>query len=87
MKKSEEKALKFILKKGRGCLESFNFLHLSAECLKLIVQSDKLVCEEEYVFAMMILWAKQRWEKQNILTTDHNVRQSLGDLLYFIRFP
>lgn len=34
MKESEEKALKFILKKGRGfCLESFNFLHLSAECL------------------------------------------------------
>ncbi|CAC5384712.1 unnamed protein product [Mytilus coruscus] len=87
MKELEEEALNFILKKGRGCLESFDFLHLSAECLKLIVHSDKLVCEEENVFKKMILWAKQRCEDQSILTTDHNIRQSLGELLYLIRFP
>lgn len=35
----------------------------------------------------MIKWAKLRCEEQSIPTTDENIRKSLGDLLYLIRFP
>ncbi|XP_063413366.1 BTB/POZ domain-containing protein 6-like [Mytilus trossulus] len=80
-------ALNFIFKNPRECLDSDDFNHLSAECVKLIVESDKLNCEEEIVFKTMIKWAKLRCEKQSIPTTNENIRKALGNLLYLIRFP
>lgn len=81
------KAQNLIFKNGKKCLESIDFLHLSAECLKLIVESDNLNCDEGIIFQRMVQWAKLRCGEQNKPTTDESVRNSLGDLLHLIRFP
>ncbi|CAG2223498.1 unnamed protein product [Mytilus edulis] len=57
------------------------------ECLKLIVESDNLNCDEGIIFQRMVQWAKLRCGEQNKPTTDESVRNSLGDLLHLIRFP
>ncbi|VDI79410.1 BTB/POZ domain-containing protein 3/6 [Mytilus galloprovincialis] len=87
IKDLETDALDFIFKKGRACFESDDFLHLSSDCLKLIVESDKLYCDETTIYQRMVQWSKLRCEEQSMSMTDENVRKSLGDLLYRIRFP
>ncbi|CAC5411604.1 BTBD3_6 [Mytilus coruscus] len=87
MKDLEEEALNFIYKNGSASLESDDFLHLSSDCLKLILRSDQLICDETTIYQRMVQWAKLQCEEQSMPTTDENVRKSLGDLLYLIRFP
>lgn len=81
------KAMDLILEKGRQCLESDDFLQLSAECLKLIVESNNLNCDEGIIYQRMVRWAKQRCGEKKIPTTDESIRNSLGNLLHLIRFP
>ncbi|XP_071127106.1 BTB/POZ domain-containing protein 6-like [Mytilus edulis] len=87
IKDLETNALNFIFKNGRACFESDDFLHLSSDCLKLIVESDKLYCDETTIYQRMVQWSKLRCEEQSMSMTDENVRKSLGDLIYLIRFP
>ncbi|XP_052075925.1 BTB/POZ domain-containing protein 6-like [Mytilus californianus] len=77
MKDLETDALNFIFKKGRACFESDDFLHLSSDCLTLIVESDKLYCDEPTMYQRMVQWAKLRCEEQCMPTTDENIRKNL----------
>jgi len=80
-------ALKFILDRGIDCLESKSFLSLSPECLRLVIESDDLICKEEIIYEKIIEWSTTRCHDQNLLVNDENIRQVLGDLLYLVRFP
>ena len=80
-------ALKFILNSGEPCLESKSFLRLSPECLRLVIESDDLMCKEEIIYQKIIEWSTNRCHDQNLAVNDENIRQVLGDLLYLVRFP
>jgi len=80
-------ALKFILSSGEPCLESKSFLSLSPECLRLVIESDDLMCKEEIIYQKIIEWSTNRCHDQNLTVNDENIRQVLGDLLYLVRFP
>ncbi|CAG2197128.1 unnamed protein product [Mytilus edulis] len=87
MKDLETKVLNFIFIHGSEVLDSKDFINLSAECLKLLLVSDKLRCEEEYIYQKMLHWGLQKCNDKSLATTDENIRECLGDLLYLIRFP
>ncbi|CAG2218772.1 BTBD3_6 [Mytilus edulis] len=72
MKDLETDALNYIFKKGRACFESDDLLHLSSDCLKLIVESDKLYCDETTIYQRMVQWSKLRCEEQSMSMTDEN---------------
>ena len=80
-------ALKLILTSGEPCLESKSFLSLSPECLRLIIESDELICKEDIIYQKIIEWSTTRCQEQNLIVNDANIRQVLGDLLYLVRFP
>jgi len=80
-------ALKFILNSGVNSLESKSFLSLSPECLRLVIESDDLMCKEEIIYQRIIEWSTNRCHDQNMPVNDENIRQVLGDLLYLVRFP
>ncbi|XP_063414692.1 BTB/POZ domain-containing protein 6-like [Mytilus trossulus] len=83
----ETKVLNFIFIHGSEVLDSKDFINLSAECLKLFLGSDKLRCEEEYIYQKMLHWGRHKCNDKSLATTDENIRECLGDLLYLIRFP
>lgn len=87
MKDLEKETLNFIYENGNASLESDDFLQLSSDCLKLIIESERLNCDEKIIYLRMVQWSKLRCEEQSLPTTDENIRKSLGDLLYLIRFP
>jgi len=80
-------ALKFILNSGKPCLESKSFLSLSPECLRLVIESDYLVCKEEIIYQKIIEWSTNRCQDQGLTVNDKNIRQVLGDFMYLVRFP
>jgi hypothetical protein len=56
----QKDALQFIFSHGKSCLESISFFGLSSGYVKLIIESDHLVCPEEIIYQKMIQWAQQR---------------------------
>ena len=56
----QKDSLQFIFSHGKSCLGSIGFVGLSSECVKLIIESDKLSCTEENVYEKMIEWAEQQ---------------------------
>ena len=90
----QEDALQFIFDNGEFCLKSNSFLNLSSGCVKLIIESWKLLCSEGIVYENLIQWAQQQCKKEQHVTandephvTDEQLRKVLGDLIYLIRFP
>jgi len=60
----QKDALQFIFYHGLPCLESLSFLSLSSGCVKLIIESEKLLCTEDIVYKKMIQWAEQQCRKE-----------------------
>ncbi|XP_052077379.1 BTB/POZ domain-containing protein 2-like [Mytilus californianus] len=87
MEDLKTKALHFIFENGSRILDSKDFLNLSAECLTLLLNSDKFRCEEEHIYQQMVQWGQHKCKDKSLPATDENVRECLGDLLYLIRFP
>ena len=79
--------LEFILNRGEACLNSKSFLNLSPECLRLVIESDYLVCGEEIIYQKIIEWSTNRCQDRRLTVNDENIRQDLGDLLNLVRFP
>ena len=83
----QTEALALILKSGHTCLNTDNFLSMSSNCVKLIIQSDNLKCKEETIYDRIIKWTKTICTKKQLSITDSNIKQELGELKYLIRFP
>lgn len=79
--------LKYISDNGKDCFQSKHFLSWSAECLMFILKAEKFYCKEEFMFEGIVLWAKNQCKERNIDSSDENIRNVLGDMLYLVRFP
>lgn len=64
-----------------------SFLDVDKELIKLILESDVLNCSEYELYKAVIDWSKQDCMKRGVKTNGFNRKQSLGDLIYLIRFP
>ena len=64
----QKHALQFIFSHGKSCLESTSFFGLFSGYVKLIIQSDNLVCREEIIYQKMIQWAQQQCRKEQHVT-------------------
>jgi hypothetical protein len=73
-------ALQFIFLHGKSCLESTSFLGLSSGCVKLIIESEKLICTEEFVYQKMIQWAEQQCNKEPLFTYARHLHTSCLEL-------
>ena len=82
-----QESLHHILKCPTKCLNSENALELSADCMEMILQSDELMLSEAEMFKFVLQWAIYQCMKKDLESSDHNIRDMLGSLLYFIRFP
>ncbi|XP_046558087.1 BTB/POZ domain-containing protein 1-like [Haliotis rubra] len=75
------------LNHGETVIRSYGFLHLCHECVWRIITPDSLRAREVTVYQRLLEWARTRLEQNNTSITDLNLRDSLGQLLYSIRFP
>ncbi|XP_052077384.1 BTB/POZ domain-containing protein 6-like [Mytilus californianus] len=87
MEDLKTKVLNFIFINGIEVLDSKDSITLSAECIKLLLSSDKFRCEEEHIYQHMLQWGQHKCNDKSLPVTDENIRECLGDLLYLIRFP
>ena len=72
-------ALQFIFLHGKSCLESTSFFGLSSGCVKLIIESEKLICTEEIVYQKMIQWAEQQCSKEQNVTANKQQHVTSND--------
>ena len=68
-------------------MESEDFLELSSKCIEIILSCDELQIDEKTVLNCLLKWANKQCERKDLETSAENQRQTLGDLLFLIRFP
>ncbi|KAL4228793.1 BTB And C-terminal Kelch [Mactra antiquata] len=64
-----------------------DYVNLCHKCLKTLLQSDKMNTNESIIFHACVHWAEEQCRKKSIEVNDYNIRDTLGDILYLIRFP
>ncbi|XP_045209138.2 BTB/POZ domain-containing protein 6-like [Mercenaria mercenaria] len=64
-----------------------DYQNLCYTCFKELLQSDKLRAREETIFMACLNWAEEQCRLKDIDTSDTNLRDLLGDMLFLIRFP
>ena len=67
--------------------ESYTFLQLPKEADKSVFNCDILGMEEIDGFRTGLAWAEEECERHNLRFNDENRRNTLGTILYSIRFP
>ncbi|XP_055356940.1 BTB/POZ domain-containing protein 3-like isoform X2 [Paramacrobiotus metropolitanus] len=68
-------------------LKSEQFSELSFTMLRMMLQRDSLLAEENSIYVAMDRWATAACARSNLVPSATNRRQILGDCLYLIRFP
>lgn len=81
-----QESLNYILKCPKQCLNCQEALELSQECMEMILKSDELMLSEADIFTFVLQWATFRC-MNNEEISDQDIRNVLGSLLYYIRFP
>ncbi|XP_071111347.1 BTB/POZ domain-containing protein 6-like [Haliotis cracherodii] len=79
--------LEFALSHGETVIKSDGFLGLCYECVELIISADSLHAKEVTVYKRVIDWGKKQLRQHNTSTSELNLRDGLGPLLFRIRFP
>jgi len=85
--KYRRKCLSFINVNATDVLMSETFSELCEECLKLVISSDDLQCDEQTALSAITCWAKKQCEKKSLEPSPENMRTVLGEILYLVRFP
>jgi BTB/POZ domain-containing protein 1/2 len=67
----QKDALQFIFYHGKSCLESTSFIDLSSGCVKLIIESNNLLCTEDIVYQKMMQWAELQCMKVQHVTASN----------------
>ncbi|XP_053373262.1 BTB/POZ domain-containing protein 6-like [Mercenaria mercenaria] len=85
----EQKCLQFIFDKGDDVLKSDGFSSLPKEVLQKIIESDSLNADELSIYDACKRWAveQQKPKSRKPVYSETELRQELGELVYFIRFP
>ena len=82
-----KKSLDYVLANARDVLQTTGFLDLCKNCLRRVISVDELQADERTVLDSVTKWAEHQCKKQNMEPTSENLRSTLGDILYLIRFP
>lgn len=64
-----------------------DYQNLCYECLKKLLESDKLRAKEETILSACLNWAEEQCRIKQMDVNDTNLRAVLGDILFLIRFP
>ncbi|XP_060602641.1 BTB/POZ domain-containing protein 6-A-like [Ruditapes philippinarum] len=64
-----------------------DYQSLCFDCLRKLLQSDKLMANEETIFIACLNWAEKQCRLKSLEISDENMREVLGEILYLIRFP
>ena len=64
----QKEALQYIFSHGKSSLESTSFVGLPSGYVKLIIESDNLVCTEEIIYPKMIQWEQHQCRKEQHVT-------------------
>ena len=83
----KDKALETITQHAPTVLSSEDFLTLSEDVLREILQLNLMIGKEMEVFEAAVKWAKNKCECLNKSITGVNLREALGTNLFLIRFP
>lgn len=81
------RALNYILQHAADVLMTSGFQELCDDCVKLVVCSDRLMCEEDRVLDAVTRWAEYKCQKSGKEGRPEMLRGTLGDILYLVRFP
>ena len=82
-----EKALECIGWGPTEYLKSTEFTALSQQCVKTLFDYDKHCTEEINIYKAALKWAKEECARKSLPSSDTNMREVLGHILYSIRFP
>ncbi|XP_063448949.1 BTB/POZ domain-containing protein 6-like [Mytilus trossulus] len=82
-----DKAMFIISCKPEECLSSPEFIHLSRQCVEMILNCNIMICQEEVLYEAAMRWGRHQLEQNNQEMNDKNIRDELGDLILRIRFP
>lgn len=86
-----DKCLCFIGPNAQSIFNQESFLHLSPEAIARIAQNDYLYLDSEtLLYNACICWAKERLRQSGQFLqepTDGDLRETLGSIIYRIRFP
>lgn len=77
----------YIQENAQPVLASPDFENLSQQTLLRLLSSNDFGIAEEEIFKSAMRWAKHHCSMDGIEATAENMRASLGDTLYQIRFP
>lgn len=73
---------------SKRVIESYGFLQLSRGIVRSVLELDELLVNEECVYKSLLFWAQEACEREGKDKDDaEEIRSTLGDLLYRIRFP
>lgn len=64
-----------------------DYQNLCCQCLKQLLESDKLRANEETIFSACLNWAEKQCRVKQEDVNNSNLRAELGDVLFLIRFP
>ena len=84
------KSVEFIGLNAKSVLASNAFKNLSREGLYYVVSYDGLQVDETFIYQACLKWAENKLKSNLSMTenaTDLELRQTLGEVLYRIRFP
>ena len=83
----KEKVLSKIQEEASAVLMSEDFVSLSKEALKEVLQLDLHIRNELEVLQATMKWAERKCKELNKSVDGANLREVLGDNLFLIRFP
>lgn len=86
VKQVYSKCLQFIFSNAEEVLVTNGFRELCVECVEDIVKSDHLNADELSVYDALIAWADKQYAHKGTVPTDELRRNTLGELLYHVRF-
>lgn len=83
-----EVALSHLMLNAEEVFYSDEIIRLSHEVLAKVVQEDRLAIPEDKIYRACVRWARNRCVDLDLEpSSDANVRQALGDVVFLIRFP
>jgi len=84
-----EECLKVFGLNSKYLITGTEIMSASRQAMEAILEMDNLLCNEIEVYAATINWAKQQIHRDRSIDnpTDEEIRRTLGDLLFKLRFP
>lgn len=79
--------LEMIADNAPEIFEQEQFKDLKSSLIKVILSSEYFFCTEHDMFKATLEWGISNCKKNNLEVNNSSIRETLGDLIYFIRFP